>query len=292
MGKLEHNIPNNASLSYTLDKFTSEVSLEICDNADVFINEMEFDQQSIDRFLNHLRYIKGLMHCKKFFKIKSRNNFPHSVGIASSASSFAALTICSFKAICEIENIELPPIEEMSKISRRASGSSCRSFFSPWSIWRGESAEKIDIKINELTHNLVLVNKKLKEVSSSEAHGRVQSSLLFDGRARRAEMRMKKLIDALNEHNWSIAYQLCWEEFWDMHALFETSAPHFGYIDAGTISVLSEIRKFWKIHNDGPIATVDAGCNVHLLWRKDQTPNKFFESIKDSSQTRFFSGIL
>jgi diphosphomevalonate decarboxylase len=119
-------------------------------------------------------------------------------------------------------------------------------------------------------HDLILVNEKLKTISSSEAHKLVRSSLLFPQRATRAKIRLEKLIKSLNDNDWSEAYRLCWEEFWDMHALFETSNPSFGYMEPNTIAVLSEIRKFWEIHTDGPLTTIDAGCNVHLLWRIDQ----------------------
>ncbi|MDR1375331.1 MAG: hypothetical protein LBJ45_00760 [Holosporaceae bacterium] len=269
MGKQEGNIPSNVSLSYTLNKFSSEVSLEVWENEDVFINKMNLAEESVRRFLGHLNHIKNVTNCRKFFRIRSQNNFPHSVGIASSASSFAALTICSFRAMCSLENIPLPSPEEMSRISRNASGSSCRSFFSPWSLWDGENAMMANIEIFELRHNLLLLNKTPKAIASSEAHKRVRSSLLFSGRADRARARLNKLIPALN-NNWREAYQLCWEEFWDMHALFETSSPAFGYFLPETIAVLQEVRRFWQNYQDGPLATVDAGCNVHLLWREDQ----------------------
>jgi diphosphomevalonate decarboxylase len=270
MGKGEGNVPSNVSLSYTLDKFISEVSLEICEGEDVFVNEISLDEKAIRRFLEHLNRIKNITNCRKFFRIKSRNNFPHAVGVASSASSFAALTLCSFKAMSSLKNVSMPSLEEMSRVSRQASGSSCRSFFSPWSVWEGEQARGIDIRTAKLLHNLLLIDQTPKAVSSSEAHELVKSSLLFHGRVNRARARFEKLVPALNNNNWREAYQLCWEEFWDMHALFETSSPAFGYFLPGTIALLLEIRKFWQIYQDGPLATVDAGCNVHLLWREDQ----------------------
>jgi diphosphomevalonate decarboxylase len=288
MGKLENNIPCNVSLSYTLKKFQTEVSLKICDKRDIFADEMHLGSEAAARFLHHLARIKKITACHEFFEIKSKNNFPHSAGIASSASSFAALTICAFKAICEIKNLPMPSLEEMSQISREASGSSCRSFFSPWCRWEGKSTEKIDIKINNLSHDLVLVSKKSKEISSGNAHRLVKSSLLFEGRPKRASLRFEKLVDALNSDKWSDAYQLCWEEFWDMHALFETSNPHFGYINSATIAILSQIREYWKNYNDGPIVTIDAGSNVHLLWRLDQiTLRNKLKSVLDQNNIEF-----
>ena len=270
MGKKEGNIPENISLSYTLEKFTTEVALEEHQKKDIFINDIGLNENEIRRFLSHLNYIKDLTNFKGYFKIASKNNFPRSAGIASSASSFAALTMCAFKAISDIKNVSSPSVQEMSSISRRGSGSSCRSFFSPWCVWDGEKAEKIDISINKLLHDVVLVDSGLKKVSSSEAHKLVQTSLLIDGRSNRAKNRFDRLVYALNNNQWNIAYQICWEEFFDMHALFETSVPHFGYISSETMFVLSELRKFWENNNDGPLVTIDAGSNVHLLWKNDR----------------------
>jgi diphosphomevalonate decarboxylase len=279
MGKKEGNIPVNASLSYTLHRFITNVSLEICAENDLFVNSMGLTEKEINRFLSHLNYIRQLTDFKGFFRITSKNNFPYSAGIASSASSFAALTICAFKAISDIKNISCPSQEYMSAVSKNGSGSSCRSFFSPWCLWRGKIAAKINIKINELSHDIILVKKELKKISSSEAHRLVQTSMLMKGRNERAEMRLEQLISALNNDKWDAAYQICWEEFFDMHALFETSSPHFGYITADTMLVLSEVRKFWKMHNDGPLVTIDAGPNVHLLWKNENLRTLFKKTL-------------
>lgn len=271
MGKEEANIPVNVSLSYTLHNFISEVSLKLCTGCDSFENSEFARGLSFTRFIGHLQYIKYRTNCKEHFTISSKNNFPHSAGIASSASSFAALTICAYKAISEIQNIPMPTSEELSEISRLASGSSCRSFFSPWCVWRGTHAKKADIKIQNLLHDLILINASPKDIPSSKAHELIKTSLLFEDRAKRAEMRYEKLLEAL-ENNWEQAYQICWAEFSDMHAMFQTSNPHFSYIKSETLTALDLIQNFWAENNDGPIVTIDAGPNIHLLWREDQAP--------------------
>ncbi len=286
MGKQEDNIPCNISLSYTLDDFSTEVWLDLNEKSDKFINNT-LSKNEKNRFLNHLSYIKNLLNFDGFFSVRSANSFPKSAGIASSASSFAALTTCAFKAISDVKNSEMPSSEYMSKVSRVGSGSSCRSFFSPWCIWEGESAKKIDLPI-KIEHELILINSGKKEISSSEAHRRVQSSSLMQGRAQRAKSRCEKLISAFENGKWSEAYQICWEEFQDMHALFETSCPHFGYILPETLDTLIKIRKFWKNHNDGPIVTLDAGPNIHLLWKKgDKQLRKLFDEEYDFQKFPF-----
>jgi diphosphomevalonate decarboxylase len=270
MGKQSGNIPCNGSLAHTLNKFVTRVILEKCQEDDQFIDEMKLGPPAASRFLRHLKNIKRIFNYNGFFRVKSRSNFPHSAGIASSSSSFAALTKCAITAVCQIKGITQPSCEEMSEISREASGASCRSFFSPWSLWDCKGARKIDLKIGELNHDLILIDQNPKGISSSEAHERIKSSPLFVGRPQRAEKRLADLVDSLNNSRWSNACQICWEEFHDMHALFHTSAPTFEYMQLRTRTVLDTLEKFYKINNDGPIVTIDAGPNVHLLWRKDQ----------------------
>jgi diphosphomevalonate decarboxylase len=284
MGKLEGNVPRNVSLSYALDRFSTKVCLENCLEKDRFVNEIGLDEKSIDRFLRHLQNIKKLYDYNGFFRVKSFNNFPHSAGIASSSSSFAALTKCALTAICEIKNAPIPSVEEMSAISRQASGASCRSFFSPWCVWDRDGARNIDIKIGELDHDLVLVDKSPKKISSSEAHKLVESSPLFKERPSRAEKRLSDSVDALNNDRWNDACKICWEEFLDMHRLFETSTPSFGYIQSKTKIVLDEVEKFYKTNGDGPIATIDAGPNVHFLWRKNQNESR--KKLKETILSR------
>jgi diphosphomevalonate decarboxylase len=158
----------------------------------------------------------------------------------------------------------------MSEVSRLASGSSCRSFFAPWCIWDKSGARKIHLEIGRLLHDVIIINVDAKEVSSSEAHRRVTSSLLFEGREKRAAIRCEKLIESLNNGRWDSAQQICWEEDLDMHALFATADPHFEYIHTETMRILSIMQNCWKEHGDGPLVTIDAGPNVHLLWRNDQ----------------------
>lgn len=279
MGKNSEGLPCNSSLSYTIDRFYTKVSLELSAE-DEFENKQGFSQVGVNKFLNHLRYIKGIFGSKKHFLIKSENNFPHSSGVASSASSFAALTLCSIKAICEIQAISMPSLEEMSAISRKGSGSSCRSFFAPWALWEGESAKAIDLP--DLDHDLILVDSSVKKISSSEAHKYVKTSPLFAGRPQRAEARLEKLISFLRQDRWYETYQLCKEEFLDMHALFETSSPSFSYMTENTITLLHKVEEFWNRYQNGPIVTIDAGPNIHLLWRKN-----YQQDFKNNSRLLF-----
>lgn len=277
MGKTKNevNLPSNASLSFTLEHLRSFVVIEPNElGRDEWkplegFQKIELSPTGLAKFLNHFDRLKTQWRIPGSYTVSSANNFPADCGLASSASSFAALTKAA-ALLAERNNPKLKiDIAEMSRLSRSGSGSSCRSFFAPWSIWRSEGGEGAHIDLN-LDHAVILVEEGRKEVSSSDAHVRVTTSRLFEGRKRRAEERLEQFLAALQDNAWKEAYEICWAEFWDMHALFETSNPHFGYMQAGTLEVLNHLREIWNRTGDGPLVTMDAGANVHVLLRQDQ----------------------
>ena len=279
MGKSDfaRNIPSNSSLSYSLENLRTLVELEIIDAAeDQWKPLVEagyltpiFSQKGQKRFLDYFKKLKEIYNVKENFQIKSANNFPSDSGMASSASSFAALTMAADKAFTELGYRNLSD-QALYQLSREGSGSSCRSFFSPWAIWKKTEVFEPKIKVKNLLHDVVLVDTKIKEVSSGEAHKRIETSPNNEGRAERAEKRLEDLIEALNSDNWKSAYNIVWDEFMDMHELFETSEPLFCYRTEKSYLAMQVIREFWRDNDDGPLITMDAGPNIHLLWRENQ----------------------
>lgn len=278
MGKTssQTNHPTNASFSYTLDHLLSTVEIDYSPGKDSWNWEMlessapfTMSDKGRAKFVGFAQRLADQFGIPGQYILKSGNNFPAACGIASSASSFAALTLAMAEVRKAVRGEPSTP-SELSKLSRLGSGSSCRSFFRPWSLWKTDGAEAITTPYEKLEHDVVIVNGEEKLVSSSEAHLRVSSSLLFEGRVARAERRLRELLDSFQTRDWEKSYQMVWEEFWDMHALFETSRPTFGYMNPRSISVLEQSRDLWFTQKDGPLITMDAGPNVHLLWRPDQ----------------------
>jgi diphosphomevalonate decarboxylase len=81
---------------------------------------------------------------------------------------------------------------------------------------------------------------------------------------------MSSLLESLNSKDWQRSFDLCWAEFWDMHALFETAEPPFSYMKPKSLEVLEFVSDYWSQKKDGPLVTMDAGANVHFLFRPDQ----------------------
>lgn len=278
MGKLDSasNQASNPSLSYTLKKLTSTVELETSsrdsDSWQAFANsDLHLTAPAIARFINHLQTIKITFGIKQTFIIRSQNNFPADCGLASSAASFAALTLCAVQACSELSQRPYPEQKILSELCRAGSGSACRSLFEPWALWQGTSVKALNLGgFNDLQHSVIVVSQQAKTVSSSSAHQRVLTSDLYPGRPERASKRLQRFLQAMQSKNWYDAFQCAWQEFWDMHALFETSQPPFGYLQADTLAALNVLRYGWEKRGDGPLVTMDAGPNIHLLFHAEQ----------------------
>ena len=280
MGKKDatNNTPMNPSLSYTLNDLLSSVTLETHSGPkDIWEplslpGALDFNLSASGqaRFLNHLNYLKSQFNYSGTFIVRSCNNFPHGSGLASSASSFAALTQCALIALSELTQSPLPSIETQAHLSRVGSGSSCRSFFSPWALWGDNTVKGIDLPYKELIHQVIIISHDEKKVSSSEAHRRIATSPLFATRAHQAEAHLKALFHAFDAHDWTSAYQICCKEFQDMHELFTTCKEPFSYINAQSKAALDTLHAHWQQAGDGPLITMDAGPNIHLLYRPDQ----------------------
>lgn len=289
MGKSnsDSNVPSNASLSYTLNDLLSYVELEAISHDEDFWEplvvpwgiQFDLNEAQQKKFFDHLNFIKQAMGYEGAFMVRSCNNFPLGCGLASSASSFAALTKCAMTAIAELQDKDTPSAVTMANISRHGSGSSCRSFFDPWALWTEETVGPIELPYPDLIHHVVLVSHDEKDVSSSEAHRRVASSPEFDARLQNAAARLADLTAALKSQNWQQCFQLVWDDFQEMHALFKTAAEPFTYMTEASEDILNDCQRYWKTFNDGPLVTMDAGPNVHLLFRADQA--KLAEEMKE-----------
>ena len=277
MGKIEGNIPTNPSLSYTLDHLISGVELEPVETEDVWEPliggdwiPLSMSKEEQGRFLSFFKKLKRTFHLEGNFKVRSGNNFPKSSGAASSASSFSALTQAVYHFALEKKCVKSLSLESLALISRQGSGSSCRSFFTPWCLWDGDKIQSLSFPYNQLHHDLILCGEGEKKVSSSTAHQRVRTSPYFEGRVSRAENRLKALMESMKKENWVSIRKIVKEEFEDMHNLFETSRPSFSYYTEKSRKILKILDQFWAEKQDGPLVTMDAGPHIHLLYCSNQ----------------------
>ncbi len=306
------NFPENASLSLTLNGLCTVAELKVTtpgggstrwipEAPSLRAKSFHFDlpwivpslnEESVSRVLRHLERVKSAIpdlfsrydldvdfsRLKNAdFSLRTANTFPAASGIASSASSFAAVTLataaaCS-KGIVRFQKVwdsELRFKRELAQISRIGSGSSCRSFEGPWVLWQKETAQCMETKgTPEMAHFVILVSTEIKKVSSSDAHSRVRTSPLWVGRAERVEERTQKMRAAFQLGDLPTVARIAWSEAWEMHSLFHTCSEPFSYWEPGTIEGLQWFSSLLQ-ESSPPIVTLDAGANIHVIIEKTQ----------------------
>jgi diphosphomevalonate decarboxylase len=287
MGKScsKNNIAENVSLSFTLKEKLAKVELHFSDSwqwqpLTDFGVLLDLSKSEQEKYIEFAKTVAQELGIKEAFLIKSGCNFPISCGIASSAASFAALTSSLVNvASVLVEDFKID-FDTMVNLSQQGSGSSVRSFLSDWVVW-DSIVKNVKSNVKDCRHKVVVVSSAKKLISSSAAHKLVKTSLLYENREKRAYIRYSKIKQALLEKDWFVIFEQSWQDFWDMHSLFHTSSPGFSYINSATLDVLDAVKVFWQKHQDGPVVTLDAGANVHLLYRDDQTEliNIFIKSL-------------
>lgn len=301
MGKIktDGNIPTNSSLSLTLNKFITEVHLinqdNIVDSWKPLIKDsfypIELSDLGKNKFLKFFNYLKEVMKINGNYLIQSANNFPSDCGIASSASSFAALTLAAYKLKQHQDSNFYLSLEQLAKFSQKGSGSSCRSFFDGFCEWTKDGVGQFQITTKNLKHKVLILGSEKKQVSSSQAHVQVLTSPQFNQRPERAEQRFISLKKALETSDWASLSQICFDEFIDMHELFETSTPSFSYRNQKCNQLILKLKENFYGKNYGPLVTMDAGPNIHLIYRSEDEHlvSKFLE--KNFNDGLILSGL-
>ena len=285
-GKRDFQKPMNPSLSFVLQNAFTETSVELHKDGDQKVEfyfeglESPFGER-IEKFLDHVSNRLTWVY-KYNFRIHSRNSFPHSAGIASSASSFGALALCLTELDFllsgkSIENSGFWTIA--SEIARMGSGSACRSVYPGFSIWgktqlfescSDDYAVPILAGINPefygLRDAILMVDSGSKEVSSSVGHRLMEKHVYQHSRIAQAHENINELYLALLTGNQKKFMEVVENEALSLHAMMMTSNPSFILLKPNSLELIRRIRQFREKSGIAVCFTIDAGPNIHLLY--------------------------
>ncbi|MFO8086690.1 MAG: hypothetical protein R6T91_02635 [Bacteroidales bacterium] len=287
-GKHDMQLPDNASLSMTLNHARSLVEMAFTRQSSGSLEvDFTFDGNPDHHFGKRIMEFFTLI--KPWFpfldelalSIHSKNTFPHSAGIASSASFMSALSLC----VLSLERFEDQVYDESfyqkaSWLSRLGSGSASRSVFPRLAAW-GEHpfvdnssdyyARNMDTVLHSeiagLKDAVVVVNASPKKVSSSEGHALMNGHFYAENRIQQASSNMARLLDALYQNNWPVITEVVENEALSLHAMMLSSLPGYTLLQQETISVIERVRKYRADKKMDICFTLDAGPNVHVLYR-------------------------
>ncbi|MFH0863765.1 MAG: diphosphomevalonate decarboxylase [Candidatus Gottesmanbacteria bacterium] len=268
------NLPFNNSISMNLDKCltttTVEFSKDITKDVVMVNNKTLSDNDS-------LRVIKQLDTLRKLDKINfkaqvvSINSFPSDAGIASSASSFAALALAGAKAL----GVKIK-INELSCLARLGSGSACRSIpdgFGEWHKGKNHTSSYARSLYRpdwwDLTDIVVIVSNEKKKYSSLSGHASAESSPYFINRLKQLPRRISQVKKALKEKNLPLLGETIEEEAIDLHVIAMTSKPPIFYWNGTTMEIIKQLKN-WRSSGLLAYFTIDAGPNLHIICEQKQ----------------------
>ena len=293
-GKRTVQLPTNASLSVTLSHARTRMEVE-CIYDDTVQGprlDFQFEHDEAPQFRQRLeKYLEQVTPLLPFLgharlTVRSTNTFPHSSGIASSASALSALAL----ALCDIEQ-ELfnRPHEDFyrkaSLLARLGSGSASRSLYGGMALWGktsgwSDSSDEYAIPIGDIHPNFRLLHDSIliiesgkKAVSSSHGHALMETNPFAPARFRQAEDNLRLLKPVLRNGDWGGFIDIMENEALTLHAMMMTSSPGYILMAPHTVEALHRIRDFRRETGTNLGFTLDAGANVHILFPESEENN-------------------
>jgi len=306
-GKKEHQIPCNASLSLTLSASFTELKARLEEKpagksvslAYYFENERNalFElrvKTYLDKHIDAFPFL--LTH---HLTLESTNSFPHSTGIASSASAFGALALvlCDFFEQTQGSQISSNWLQTASSFARLGSGSACRSLYPEWSQWgNGEAAfgndlfaepiEDVHPDFQNMRDAILVVDAEPKKVSSTAGHALMNNHPYASERFLQANNRVNELREILKNGNLDAFVKLTESEALTLHAMMMTSKDYYLLMRPNTITVIEKIFAFREQSGVPMCFTLDAGPNIHLLY-----PDKYREEAENFIERQLTASV-
>ncbi len=290
-GKYGQQLPRNPSISFTLDKAYTETTLSYEPKLGVdsgIVLDFYFNDQLQEQFgAKTLQFLESITDIFPFLKqlkltVKTANSFPHSAGIASSASGMSAIALC----LCSLEEKFFGSLENVdayrrkaSYIARLGSGSACRSIFATMAVW-GESNDvpgssnlyalpyetPLHKSYKTFHDDILIVNKGEKSVSSRVGHALMDDNIYASNRYQQARQRFSDVLIALQNGDFEHFGRIAENEALTLHAMMMCANPSYLLLHPNTLKLIELVRAY-RTETKLPLYfSLDAGPNLHLLY--------------------------
>ncbi len=288
-GKHGDQLPQNPSLSFTLSAAHTDTTLMYAPKKGVDREvSLLFDGRPEARFQDRIaQYLQKVSRYLPFLdqmdvQIHTKNSFPHSAGIASSASGLSALALCLctledqlFQSLSDDETFRL----KASWLARLGSGSACRSVYSRLALWgktglvEGASDQYaialsggIDSSFINYQDAILIVDHGAKSISSTAGHGLMENHPFATQRFEQARRNLHQILSALQNGDHDQLGRIVETEALQLHAMMLSSNPYYVLFKPHTLKIIDLVREFRKTTQLPVYFTLDAGPNVHLLY--------------------------
>lgn len=300
-GKTDPQIPKNASVSFTLSNCHTITSIDFKRRHNSELDSESHKTATFELFFEGKKKDDFKPKIAKFFQriqqycpyvleydmeIRSENSFPHSSGIASSASGMSAIAMC----LMSLENELYVDLSEefinkkASFLARLGSGSASRSIEGPLVVWGDHSkiegssdlfGVQFPYQVAEVFQNyqdaILLVDKGEKQVSSTVGHDLMHNHRFAEQRFQQANDNLEKISEILQNGDVDAFINLVESEALSLHAMMLTSNPYFILMKPNTLEIINAIWNYRNETGSKVCFTLDAGANVHVLYPENES---------------------
>lgn len=262
-------IPLHGSISVNLSNLFTITTISFSDTHTKDYIEIDGKATDDTRLTAHIDTIRKLATTTKRIRMVSKNNFPSSAGLSSSASGYAAITFAACKAL----RLSLSE-KELSILARQGSGSSCRSIPDGFVEWTSGNSSATSYGVSlypsdywDIVDIVVVLSTRQKETPTTIAQTFASTSPFFKTRLLNINKKIQMLKKALKEKDFDTVGRIAEEEALELHAIILTQKPWFCYLLPATLAFIRRIKSY----RDSGLAvyfTFNTGANVHVLCRK------------------------
>ena len=279
-GKSGLQEPANPNFSLTLSECVTKTKVLFTPRKEKWV-DLFFEGSSKESFLPKITTFLDRLtpYCawlpETSLRIETENSFPHGTGIASSASSMAALALCITSADYKLfPKKQKDFYQKASFIARLGSGSACRSLFPggvTWGVEKNEYASPLE-NMHPLFFNLkdqiFIVSREEKKISSTSGHHQMEEHPFKTARYSQAKTHWEQLKSVLCEGDFLSFAEICEREALSLHAMIMTSKLNHIILGPQSLMIIDKIRR-WRKQGHPVCFSLDAGPNVHLLFPRE-----------------------
>ncbi len=278
---IANHLPYNSSLSIGVDTiYTLTYSKIIKADSDIFyLNGKKAASTELIKMTNYLDKVRQLYNRREKLEIHSKNFFPTAAGLASSASGYTALA----KSLDLTYELNLSD-KEISKLARIGSVSASRSIYGGF-VYLEEKAEFAEYFANADDYCIIfiIVNENKKEKSSRNGMKHtVETSDFYSAWLESTKNDFAEMKKAILEKDFSKIGRLAESSCLKMHATMLAAKPAFTYLKPKTLQAIDTVKKI-RENCVECYFTIDAGPNVKVLCKKEDSSKVYKELLKNYS---------
>jgi len=266
------NLPYTSSISITLGGLTTTAHAATRD-------DLRHDQVIVDgrhapapvtaRITAYLDMLRRMAAQPTRLIVELQSNFPVAAGLASSASTFAALATAASTAL----GIALSPAQ-LSILARRGSGSAARSIFGGFVEWLGgelgDGSDSYAVPIAAADHwdvgfAIAITAEEPKQIGSSAAMSHsVKQSPFFPAWLQGQEDDLDAVRRGILARDLATVGEAMEHNCLKMHAVALAARPSLLYWKPATLAVIARVRELRDECTEAYF-TIDAGPQVKVL---------------------------